>query len=96
MSIPSSNWRFNRCPFLIRLIIEIRCFPERAETNLGPSWNSIAGRGCRAWLLDQELIVADTTSNCYRATKKGEVWLDAICDTPLPIILPTPTKVTDQ
>lgn len=96
MPIPSTEWRFNRCPLLIRMVIEIYVAAERAEATLGSMWDSIAGRGCRKWLLDQELIVADTTSNCYRTTKKGDVWVRAICDTPLPIVIPTPTKVSDQ
>lgn len=70
-----------RSPLMIRLFLACYYSPEPAK-EVGPAWNSPAGRRIREWLANHRLIKPDNT-----LTERGTVWLKAILNTPLPVLV---------
>ena len=67
-------------PITIKFMLACYCSPEPAEHVGLEQWISPAGVEVRYWLGAQGLI-----DDNNRATERGEAWVRAICETPLPI-----------
>lgn len=72
-------------PFEIEILIHyyVSPTPHRVELENSPIWPET-----RAWFLAQGLLAARTESSRYGATyectKRGEAWINYICQLPLP------------
>lgn len=80
--------KMNRCPLMLKILVAIHSTPTCSDYGpadvVGKLWNTKAGQEIRA-ALRKEGVVNEAECDL---TRKGNAWLEAMLDTPLPVQTP--------
>jgi hypothetical protein len=71
----------NRAPIVIKIMLACWTSPFPSDEVGESVWHSRAGQQTRAYLTREGLICSDN-----RATPRGEAWISAFCNIPLPVL----------